>query len=70
MQPFFIGGIEDVDEAKTNAFGAMGMFLICFILSMIGIWYDSQYKVEPSTSEPEGDYQLSHDGVPTYGTSN
>ena len=69
-QPFFIGGIEDVEEARNSAFGAMGMFLVCFLLSVVGIWYDSQYKVDPSAAEPESDYQLSNDGVPTYGTSN
>mmetsp|Transcript_12862 Transcript_12862/g.24432 ORF Transcript_12862/g.24432 Transcript_12862/m.24432 type:complete len:102 (-) Transcript_12862:133-438(-) len=68
-QPFFIAGVEDAEEARNNAFGAMGMFLACFVLSIIGIWYDSQYKVDPSASEPEGEYQLSNDSVPTYGTA-
>ena len=68
-QPFFIGGIEDVDLARESAFGAMGMFLVCFVLSAVGIWYDSQYKVEPSTTEPEAEYHLSNDGIATYGTS-
>lgn len=69
-QPFLIAGIEDTEEARDNAFGAMGMFLACFLLSVVGIWYDSQYKVDPTVAEPESDYQLSGDGVPTYGTSN
>lgn len=68
-QPFFIAGIEDPEQARDNAFGATGMFLVCFILSIAGIYYDGK-KADASASEPEGEYQLSGDGVPTYGTSN
>jgi hypothetical protein len=67
-QPFFIGGIEDSEKARDSAFGAMGMFLVTFVLSIVGIWYDGQYKVDPTAAE--GDYQLSQDNVPTYGTTN
>lgn len=70
LQPFLIAGVENPVEARDNAFGAMGMFLFFFFLSVVGVWYDSQYKVDPSAPEPESEYQLSHDGVPTYGTSN
>ena len=34
-QPFFIGGIEDVEEAKGSAFGAAGMFLFIFVVAII-----------------------------------
>mmetsp|Transcript_6139 Transcript_6139/g.13592 ORF Transcript_6139/g.13592 Transcript_6139/m.13592 type:complete len:84 (+) Transcript_6139:292-543(+) len=34
-QPFFIGGIEDVDVAKSSAFGAAGMFLFTFVVSIM-----------------------------------
>mmetsp|Transcript_21168 Transcript_21168/g.44250 ORF Transcript_21168/g.44250 Transcript_21168/m.44250 type:complete len:105 (-) Transcript_21168:342-656(-) len=34
-QPFFIGGIEDVDVAKSSAFGASGMFLFTFVVSIL-----------------------------------
>lgn len=74
-QPFFIAGIDDPDHAKTSAFGAMGMFLFTFVASLIGIWYDSQYKAEPITGEGGGGgsnedgYHLSTDNAPTYGTS-
>ena len=70
-QPFFIAGLDDIDEAKTNAFGATGMFMATFILSMVGIYYDSQYKPEPvgDASEPEAEYHLTQGDVPTYGTS-
>lgn len=34
QQPFFIGGIEDVDRAKSSAFGAAGMFVFTFVVSI------------------------------------
>ena len=33
-QPFFIGGIQDVEEAKGSAFGAAGLFLFCFVVAI------------------------------------
>ena len=66
-QPFFVPGIEDPDQAKANAFGALGMFIFTFGLSAFGIWYDAQNKVE--TTEIETEYQLSPGDMPTYGTS-
>ena len=36
-QPFFILGIENVSEARSNAFGAMGLFMATFVLSLFGI---------------------------------
>lgn len=33
-QPFFILGIEDVERAKGNAFGAAATFLFTFLLSI------------------------------------
>jgi hypothetical protein len=69
QQPFFIAGIEDVTLAKNNAFGAMGMFGVTFLVSLIGIWYDSNYKKVPVAAEDEAEgYQLSSGDVPTYGT--
>ena len=68
-QPFFIGGLENVEEARSNAFGAMGMFLVTFVASMIGIWYDSQFKSEVVVDSAEAEYQLSTD-QPTYGATN
>lgn len=34
-QPFFVGGIDDVEKAKASAFGAAGTFLFTFLLSMV-----------------------------------
>jgi len=33
-QPFLISGIDDVEVAKGNAFGAAGTFLFTFLLSI------------------------------------
>ena len=71
-QPFFIAGIEDAGEAKSSAFGAMAMFIVTFISSLLGLWYDSQNKVDETVSSsgaPEAEYHLSTGHVPTYGTS-
>ena len=69
-QSFFIAGLENDEEARTNAFGAMGMFLFTFVASLAGMWYDSRSKAEPVTDgEEEGEYHLSHGEMPSYGTS-
>jgi hypothetical protein len=34
-QPFFMGGIEDVEAAKGSAFGAAGTFFFTFLVSML-----------------------------------
>lgn len=57
-QPEFITGIEDVSEAKSNAFGAMGMFLGTFALSCIGLARGNSADEKESDSGMEGGYQL------------
>ena len=48
----------------------MGMFAVTFIVSLAGIWYDSNYKKDPVVSDEAAEgYQLSAGDVPTYGTS-
>jgi len=43
-QPFYIGGIQDLQTAKDSAFGAMFVFVGTFILSLI-LWFrDSRVK--------------------------
>lgn len=66
-QPEFITGIEDVSEAKSNAFGAMGMFIATFALSVFGITRTSPNEKEDVDSA-EG-YQLSSVGQAEYGSS-
>eukprot|EP00934_Nitzschia_sp_Nitz4_P007730 Nitzschia sp. Nitz4//scaffold17_size182527//161934//162333//NITZ4_001880-RA/size182527-snap-gene-0.284-mRNA-1//1//CDS//3329539418//7720//frame0 len=66
-QPFFIGGIEDAEEAKSSAFGAAGMFACTFVASVVGIWYDNQSKSQIESSEGGSDYQLAQGEFPNYG---
>ena len=40
-QPFYVGGIEDKDTAKGNAFGAAGLFFFIFLVSMVHLIMDS-----------------------------
>jgi hypothetical protein len=40
-QPFYIGGIEDVELAKRNAYGGVGTFLFVFILSVVYLVLDA-----------------------------
>mmetsp|Transcript_22918 Transcript_22918/g.39212 ORF Transcript_22918/g.39212 Transcript_22918/m.39212 type:complete len:102 (+) Transcript_22918:136-441(+) len=66
-QPEFITGIEDVSLAKSNAFGAMGMFVATFALSVFGILRTSPNEKE-DIDVVEG-YQLSSVGQAEYGSS-
>mmetsp|Transcript_14060 Transcript_14060/g.16100 ORF Transcript_14060/g.16100 Transcript_14060/m.16100 type:complete len:111 (+) Transcript_14060:45-377(+) len=40
-QPFYIGGIEDVEQAKRNVYGGVGTFLSIFILSVVYLVLDA-----------------------------
>lgn len=40
-QPFFIGGIEDIEQARRNANGGVGSFLFVFLLSTSYLVFDS-----------------------------
>ena len=62
-QPEFITGIEDVGEAKSNAFGAMGMFLATFALSLIGLARGSSADEKESDSATDRGYQLGNVGA-------
>ena len=64
-QPEFISGIEDVGEAKINAFGAMGMFIATFALSVFGLVRTSRNEKE----DEAGEYQLSGMGNTEYAAS-
>mmetsp|Transcript_28861 Transcript_28861/g.48048 ORF Transcript_28861/g.48048 Transcript_28861/m.48048 type:complete len:103 (+) Transcript_28861:137-445(+) len=69
-QPFFVGGIEDVDNAQKSAYGACFMFLFTFVVSAIGMWYDSTFSKQKEDDEIETDYQLAGaQEFPNYGTS-
>lgn len=43
-QPFFVGGIDDVDTSKTSAFGAAGVFFFTFVLSIGYLLSDSYFS--------------------------
>jgi len=70
-QPFFIGGIEDIEVATESAFGAFFMFMFVFVLSAIGMWYDSNFGKKASEAEEiETEYQLAGgQEFPNYGAS-
>jgi len=71
-QPFFIGGIEDMEVAKSSAFGAFFMFLFVFVVSAVGMWYDSNFGKKASSEEDDGEaeYQLAGgQEFPNYGAS-
>lgn len=57
-QPMFITGLDDTDDAKKNAFGAMGMFLATFGLSIFGIMRTKDDREELESTVDMG-YQLS-----------
>mmetsp|Transcript_17953 Transcript_17953/g.43158 ORF Transcript_17953/g.43158 Transcript_17953/m.43158 type:complete len:102 (+) Transcript_17953:206-511(+) len=66
-QPEFITGIEDVGEARSNAFGAMGMFIATFGLSVFGMLRTSPNEKE-DIDVSEG-YQLAGVNQAEYGSS-
>mmetsp|Transcript_7023 Transcript_7023/g.21018 ORF Transcript_7023/g.21018 Transcript_7023/m.21018 type:complete len:143 (-) Transcript_7023:707-1135(-) len=40
-QPFYMKGLEDVDRCRSNAFGAMWLFIFTFVSSVAYLCYDS-----------------------------
>ena len=40
-QPLYIGGIDDVEKSKRNAYGGIGTFLFVFILSVVYLVIDT-----------------------------
>ena len=62
-QSFFIAGIEDPEEAKNSAFGAMGMFMATFVLSLYGILRSRSAKEDIDNADG---YQLSEFGSSRY----
>ena len=63
-QPFFVGGIEDVEVAKKNAFGAAGTFFFVFLISMVYLIADAQFGFgsnsgnNPRSPRNRGEYDL------------
>ena len=65
-QPFFMTGFDDPEEAKNNAYGAMGLFALTFVYSMYKVYNPAEAKEEQEAVGMEG-YQLNTE-VPNYGT--
>ena len=63
-QPQFILGIDDVGAAKSNAFGAMGMFIGTFALSIIGLATRGNSDEKERDSVTDGGYQLGNVNTP------
>ena len=47
-QPFFILGIDDVDDSKSRAFNAAGLYFFSFVISILYIIHDSRRQAEES----------------------
>ncbi|KAL3780689.1 hypothetical protein ACHAWO_009396 [Cyclotella atomus] len=52
-QPFFITGIEDVEAAQQNAFGALLTFAGTFIVSLFFVWKSGGDEIEYSGSSDD-----------------
>jgi len=64
-QPFYITGLEDTDEARFNALGAAGLFLLTLVYSL----YKIQFPGKSDMISPEGEegYHLNQN-APIYGS--
>jgi hypothetical protein len=51
-QPFFIGGIEDVEVAKGSAFGAAGTFFFTFMVSILYLLKEGRQLSVGGVSSP------------------
>lgn len=69
-QPFYIGGIRDVEEAKGSAFGAAGLFLFIFVVAIISLVRNGNGGVSTNLRgnvTASGRRQLSPPSVADYG---
>jgi len=60
-QPFFIGGVADVEIAKNSAFGAAGTFFFTFLISILYLIADTHFSFNSrSSNNPRNrrDYDL------------
>jgi hypothetical protein len=44
-QPLYILGVEDLEQAKSSAFGAAGTFFFTFVVSIVYLIRDSKHEV-------------------------
>jgi hypothetical protein len=66
-QPFFMGGIDDVEVAKGSAFGAAGTFFFTFIVSVMYMIHDEKRLAEERNLDNRagGDQSGNYGQVPT-----
>ena len=66
-QPFFITGLDDIDEARKNAFGALMTFVTTFALSVFMIM--KQSKIDGGAGKESDCWgQGDHDGTHELGS--
>lgn len=65
-QPFFFLGLEDVNQCKSNAFGAMWVFLISFGTSIAYLVFESaiENKRRRQLERPQEQEQEDHPMLP------
>eukprot|EP00581_Thalassiosira_minuscula_P008744 CAMPEP_0183707056 /NCGR_PEP_ID=MMETSP0737-20130205/3732_1 /TAXON_ID=385413 /ORGANISM="Thalassiosira miniscula, Strain CCMP1093" /LENGTH=82 /DNA_ID=CAMNT_0025934629 /DNA_START=292 /DNA_END=540 /DNA_ORIENTATION=+ len=69
-QPFFITGIEDVEQARNNAFGALITFCVTFAISAVMMLKDKGTGREYDTGDQDFnrlniDLKQNYGSVPT-----
>ena len=69
-QPFFVGGIEDLDQARKNAKGGAGSFLCILLLSVIYLVSDALRGGDKDNFGRESRHSngAEYQAVPTSGT--
>mmetsp|Transcript_12243 Transcript_12243/g.25270 ORF Transcript_12243/g.25270 Transcript_12243/m.25270 type:complete len:117 (+) Transcript_12243:165-515(+) len=66
-QPFYIGGIEDLKQAKSNAYGGVGSFLFVFLLSVVYLVIDALQGPDNERMESRHSMGNEYESVPTSG---
>ena len=68
-QPLFLGGIDDVDRAKSNAYGALFSFLVAFGVSVFYLIQNGVRGGGTSDSDRRsrrrGDAAHHYEGIPS-----
>jgi hypothetical protein len=44
-QPFYVGGIADPEKSARAAYGAAGIFIVCFVASVFGLFCTSRHNL-------------------------
>jgi hypothetical protein len=68
-QPFFFLGLDDLDQCKSNAFGAMWVFLITLATCIVYLVFESAIQNRTSRQSPfleEEDHPMLPRGMSDY----